>query len=137
VECPWRGGPGLSLASVIAPSITVDADANCPIWDDLGFEWNNGRNDIKPFPIRRWAHAAIDTLGPVVDAHGIAFEDVAGIELRSFAQVAALNPPCRLPLWRQDFTILPVPYRTINTRLSGRCARVCTTPRRRFDSCSP
>src|SRR6056297_2284512 len=71
-----------------APAITVeDAPEH---WTDLGQLWTVERNYIKPYPICRWAHAAIDAVGQVIDAHGVQPEQIARIDVRTFAQAAAL-----------------------------------------------
>jgi 2-methylcitrate dehydratase PrpD len=45
-----------------APAITVEEDAP-PYWADLGQRWTVTENYIKPYPICRWAHAALDATG--------------------------------------------------------------------------
>jgi len=71
-----------------APAITVEDAAEH--WTDLGQLWTVERNYIKPYPICRWAHAAIDAVGQVIDAHGVQPEQIARIDVRTFAQAAAL-----------------------------------------------
>lgn len=75
-----------------APAITVDSDEARPYWEDLGRVWTIEKNYIKPYPICRWAHAAIDALGLLIDEHGLTVQDVAAIEVNTFAQAAALYP---------------------------------------------
>ncbi|MEL6451975.1 MAG: MmgE/PrpD family protein [Pseudomonadota bacterium] len=73
-----------------APAITVEGAEAAPHWADLGQRWTITDNYIKPYPICRWAHAAIDALGALMDAHGLAAADIATIDVRTFAQSAAL-----------------------------------------------
>ncbi|GAB5446262.1 MmgE/PrpD family protein [Gymnodinialimonas sp.] len=73
-----------------APAITVASDAALPYWEDLGRVWTIEQNYIKPYPICRWAHAAIDALGVLIEEHGLAAQNIAKIEVNTFAQAAAL-----------------------------------------------
>lgn len=73
-----------------APAITVEADEAAPFWADLGEVWTIERNYIKPYPICRWAHAALDALDTLMRRHGFGADDVAGIEVRTFAESAQL-----------------------------------------------
>ncbi|MEO0390128.1 MAG: MmgE/PrpD family protein [Pseudomonadota bacterium] len=71
-----------------APAITLEDDAAAPFWADLGTDWTIERNYIKPYPICRWAHAALDGLASL----NLREADVAAIHVRTFAQAAALYP---------------------------------------------
>jgi len=75
-----------------APAITIEADDVAHHWQDLGRRWTVQENYIKPYPICRWAHAAIDALGALIDAHGLKADDVAKIEVCTFKESAALFP---------------------------------------------
>ncbi len=73
-----------------APAITVEAAEVAHYWQDLGQDWTVARNYIKPYPVCRWAHAAIDALYLLKKEHRFAADDVARIEVRTFAQAARL-----------------------------------------------
>lgn len=75
-----------------APALTVEAPEAAPHWADLADLWTIELNYIKPYPICRWAHAAIDALDGVMQAHGLSADDIATIHVRTFAQAAALFP---------------------------------------------
>ena len=75
-----------------APAITVEREDAMPFWDDLGTRWTVTENYIKPYPICRWAHAALDALHGLMKAHGLRGDDVERVSVRSFAQAAALYP---------------------------------------------
>ena len=75
-----------------APAITIEADDVQNHWADLGTRWTISENYIKPYPICRWAHAAIDALGQVVDDHNLTADQVKRIEVRTFNESAALFP---------------------------------------------
>ncbi|WP_298938321.1 MmgE/PrpD family protein [uncultured Ruegeria sp.] len=75
-----------------APAITVESDEAAPHWADLGKVWTIERNYIKPYPVCRWAHAAIDALSGLMRTHGFQSQDVTHIEVNTFAEAAALYP---------------------------------------------
>lgn len=75
-----------------APAITVQGEDAASHWSDLKNVWTIEQNYIKPYPICRWAHAAIDALAKLMQTHGFASQDVGQIEVRTFAQAAALYP---------------------------------------------
>ncbi|MEL6478242.1 MAG: MmgE/PrpD family protein, partial [Pseudomonadota bacterium] len=75
-----------------APAITAEAPEAAAHWADLGQHWTILDNYIKPYPICRWAHAALDALDGIVTAHDLAAQDVAALEVNTFAEAAALFP---------------------------------------------
>lgn len=75
-----------------APAITVESEEAAPHWADLGKVWTIKQNYIKPYPVCRWAHAAIDALSGLMRTHGFQSQDVAHIEVNTFAEAAALYP---------------------------------------------
>ena len=75
-----------------APAITIEGDSIQRHWSDLGTRWSVLENYIKPYPICRWAHAAIDALGQIIDAHDVTADQVARIHVRTFTEAAALFP---------------------------------------------
>ena len=75
-----------------APAITVESDEIAERWSDLGQRWTVEQNYIKPYPICRWAHGAIDALGQLMERHGIAAHDVSAIDVNTFAEAAKLFP---------------------------------------------
>ena len=73
-----------------APAITAEAADVAQFWDDLGTRWTVAENYIKPYPICRWAHAAIDAVRQVMDDHGLTHTDVAALKIRTFDEAARL-----------------------------------------------
>ena len=73
-----------------APAATVESNEVAERWGDLGQRWTVEQNYIKPYPICRWAHAAIDALGQLMEEHGFAAHDVSAIEVNTFAEAAEL-----------------------------------------------
>ena len=75
-----------------APAITVEGEDVAHHWQDLGRRWTVTENYIKPYPICRWAHAAIDALGTLIDKHGLTPDDIGKIDVSTFKEAAALYP---------------------------------------------
>ena len=75
-----------------APAITVENRDVASFWADLGEVWTIEENYIKPYPVCRWAHAAIDALSGLMRAHGFVSSDVAKVNVNTFAEAAALFP---------------------------------------------
>jgi 2-methylcitrate dehydratase PrpD len=75
-----------------APAITVEGANVAPVWADLGHDWTVMRNYIKPYPICRWAHGALECLRMLVEEEGVRPEEIEALEVATFAQSAALFP---------------------------------------------
>lgn len=92
----WGALAGLTAAVLAergftgAPAVTVEAPEVARHWADLGEFWQILHHYIKPYPICRWAHAAIDATRGLVLAHDLKPAQIAGIEVSSFHQAACL-----------------------------------------------
>lgn len=75
-----------------APAITIEDSGVAPIWADLGQVWTINQNYIKPYPICRWAHAPLDGLRAVMQAHKLTHDDIAHVRVGTFTESAALYP---------------------------------------------
>ena len=75
-----------------APALTVESPEVAGIWADLGQCWTVSRNYIKPWPVCRWAHAALDALNALMRAHGFGAREVAALNVNTFAEAAQLVP---------------------------------------------
>lgn len=75
-----------------APAITVETPAAAEHWQDLGDFWQVDFQYIKPYPICRWAHAAIDAVRELRVAHGFTQDQIAQIDIRSFYNAVQLYP---------------------------------------------
>ena len=75
-----------------APAITVEGAEVQSYWSDIGQSWLTDQQYIKPYPICRWAHAPIDGALVLRAAHNITHDQVARIDIRSFANAVALYP---------------------------------------------
>ncbi|MFB9149062.1 MmgE/PrpD family protein [Roseovarius ramblicola] len=75
-----------------APAITVEGPEVAHVWADLGRDWTVVRNYIKPYPICRWAHGALECLRVLVGEQGVSPDQIETLEVGTFAQSAALFP---------------------------------------------
>src|SRR6056297_1135007 len=75
-----------------APAITVEGAEVAQVWADLGNDWTVMRNYIKPYPICRWAHGALECLRVLVEEEGVKPDKIDALEVATFAQSAALFP---------------------------------------------
>lgn len=75
-----------------APALTIEAPDIAGCWTDLGTFWHVEHQYIKPYPICRWAHAAIDAVQALCAAHDLVAGNIARIEVHSFRNAAALFP---------------------------------------------
>lgn len=75
-----------------APAITVEAPDVASHWSDLGAFWQVLHQYLKPYPICRWAHAAIDATRQLCLAHHLSAADIRHVQVNSFQYAAALYP---------------------------------------------
>lgn len=73
-----------------APAITMEAPEVAHIWQDLGTDWTIERNYVKPYPICRWAHAAIDATRQLMHDSGFSASDVKSVHIKTFNEAAQL-----------------------------------------------
>ena len=94
----WGALAGMSAAILAeagftgAPAITVEAPEAARHWADLGRFWQVERQYVKPYPVCRWAHAAIDAARALCLAHAPAPDRIAEVRIRSFDNAVALFP---------------------------------------------
>lgn len=92
----WGALVGISSAILAeqcftgAPAITAEAEDVAEHWEDLGSFWQMEHQYVKPYPICRWAHAAIDAVRSVMMEHQLTHADIAHIQVNSFHQAACL-----------------------------------------------
>jgi 2-methylcitrate dehydratase PrpD len=73
-----------------APAITVEEPEVTRHWDDLGSFWQVSHQYIKPYPVCRWAHAAIDGTRALCLQHRLTPDQIARVRVNSFQHAAAL-----------------------------------------------
>lgn len=94
----WGALVGMSAAILAengftgAPAITVEAADVAPHWADLGRFWQIEHQYVKPYPVCRWAHAAIDAARELALAHAFKPDQIAEIRIRSFDYAVQLFP---------------------------------------------
>ncbi len=92
----WGAMVGISAAILAeqgftgAPALTVEEDIAAPFWADLGNFWQMEHQYIKPYPICRWAHAAIDGVRHLMLQHDLSHDQIAAIRINSFHEAACL-----------------------------------------------
>ncbi|MEQ9489794.1 MAG: MmgE/PrpD family protein [Alphaproteobacteria bacterium] len=92
----WGSMVGVTAAELAlagfegAPAITVEQEDAAPYWADLGQVWLTLNQNIKLYPICRWAHAPIKAALDLRAEHGITVDDVAAIEISSFHNATRL-----------------------------------------------
>nr|WP_217356673.1 MmgE/PrpD family protein [Ruegeria sp. HKCCA0370] len=92
----WGALVGISSAVLAekgfagAPAITVEAADVAPHWQDLGDFWQMEHQYVKPYPICRWAHAAIDATRALMRENDLTHRDIAAIHVNTFRESACL-----------------------------------------------
>ncbi len=92
----WGALVGMSSAILAengftgAPAITIEAEEAAPHWQDLGRFWQMEHQYVKPYPICRWAHAAIDATRALMRAHDLTHQQIAVIRVNTFHESACL-----------------------------------------------
>jgi 2-methylcitrate dehydratase PrpD len=92
----WGALAGISAAIMAengftgAPAITIEADGVAQHWQDLGQFWQIEHQYVKPYPICRWAHAAIDATSALIRENDLTLEQIAAIQVNTFHEGACL-----------------------------------------------
>ena len=92
----WGALVGMSAAVLAergfagAPAVTVEEDQVARFWQDLGDFWQVEHQYIKPYPICRWAHAALDGVRMLMQENNLTHHHVRHIQINSFQQAASL-----------------------------------------------
>jgi 2-methylcitrate dehydratase PrpD len=92
----WGAMVGVSAAELAlsgftgAPAVTVEAPEAAGYWEDLGSNWLTTQQNIKLFPVCRWAHAPIEAALQLRQKHDLAHQEIARIEISSFHNATRL-----------------------------------------------
>ena len=92
----WGALVGISSAVLAekgftgAPAITIEAKEVAAHWQDLGHFWQMEHQYVKPYPICRWAHAAIDATRALMRENNLSHQDIAAIHVNTFKESACL-----------------------------------------------
>ena len=74
-----------------APAITVEADDQAPLWDDLGGRWRIMEQYFKPYPVCRWAQPAIEAAAGLVAKAAVPPDQIARVTIETFSHSVALG----------------------------------------------
>lgn len=92
----WGALAGVSAAELAlagfegAPAVTIEDTAAETYWTDLGRVWLTLQQNIKLFPVCRWAHAPIQAVLQLRNENALTPDDIAGIEVFSFHEATRL-----------------------------------------------
>lgn len=92
----WGAMVGVTAAELAlsgfqgAPAITVEGADAAPYWQDLGSSWLTTQQNIKLYPVCRWAHALIHAALNLREEHSLTAEKIERIELYSFHEATRL-----------------------------------------------
>ena len=73
-----------------APAVTFESEESSEYWQDLGVDWLVCKQNIKLFPICRWAHAPIQAALNLRTEHRLSIDDIKRIEISSFHEATRL-----------------------------------------------
>ena len=73
-----------------APALTIESGEAAPHWTDLGSDWLTTKQNIKLFPVCRWAHAPIQAALELRQRHDLTADRIARIEIHSFHEATRL-----------------------------------------------
>ncbi|SLN29315.1 MmgE/PrpD family protein [Roseovarius albus] len=92
----WGAMVGISSAILAekgftgAPAITIEEERVAQHWADLGHFWQMEHQYVKPYPVCRWAHAAIDAVRALMLDHSFTADDIAKLQVNTFNEAACL-----------------------------------------------
>ncbi|MGH3760577.1 MmgE/PrpD family protein [Actinophytocola sp.] len=92
----WGAGAGVEAALLAARGFTgapagpLTAYATRSVWSDLGVRWRITEQYVKPYPVCRWAHPAIQAAITLAEDHHVHAEDVRTVEVRTFHEATRL-----------------------------------------------
>lgn len=104
-----------------APAITVEGDSAAKYWRDLSTDWLTSRQNIKLFPVCRWAHAPIQAALNLRSEHSISADDIKGIEIYAFHEATRLAKDMPRTTGKAQYSInYPVSAALANGSLGAR-----------------
>ena len=104
-----------------APAITIEGDSAAEYWQDLSSDWLTLRQNIKLFPVCRWAHAPIQAALKLRSEHAISADDIKGIEIHAFHEATRLAKDMPVTTGKAQYSInYPVAAALANGSLGAR-----------------
>lgn len=92
----WGSMVGVTAAELAvagfegAPALTIEGRNAAEYWTDLGNDWLTSKQNIKLFPVCRWAHAPIQAALNLRSEHAVSVDNLANIEIFSFHEATRL-----------------------------------------------
>jgi len=92
----WGAMGGVSAAYLAAdgftgaPAVTIEQPEVAHLWADMGQRWIMMEQYVKPYPVCRWAQAAVEASLTLQRAHGFASTNIAGIDVSTFYEATRL-----------------------------------------------
>lgn len=74
-----------------APAVTVEDPAQSELWSDLGQRWRILEQYLKPYPVCRWAHPAVDAALDLRHSAGVAAAAIERVRIHTFNEAARLT----------------------------------------------
>lgn len=74
-----------------APAVTMEGADVADLWSDLGKRWRLLEQYEKAYPVCRWAQPAVEAVAALRRAHGFTHDQIARLEVHTFANSVALN----------------------------------------------
>jgi 2-methylcitrate dehydratase PrpD len=103
-----------------APVVTMRDPAVADLWTDFGTRWRILEQYFKAYPVCRWAQPATEAVASLLRAHALTAADIAGLELRSFANAIALGTRRPATTDEAQYSLaFPVAAFAIRGRLGG------------------
>ena len=93
----WGAMAGVSAAYLArdgftgAPAVTIEGPEAAAFWEDLGARWLVKEQYIKLYPVCRWTQPAVEAVLGLQRAHGVAWQDIASIDIASFHEAVRLH----------------------------------------------
>jgi len=73
-----------------APALTIEGEQAASYWTDIGHDWLTLKQNIKLFPVCRWAHAPIQAALDLRAQYRLTANDIAAIEVFAFHEATRL-----------------------------------------------
>ena len=93
----WGAMAGVSAAYLAqlgftgAPALTICEEGVQKYWQDLAVNWRIMEQYLKPYPVCRWAHPAIDAVLALKKRHSVKSQDIVSVTLDTFHQATRLS----------------------------------------------
>ncbi|MCP4181904.1 MAG: MmgE/PrpD family protein [Hyphomicrobiales bacterium] len=88
-----------------APAVTIENPPASNHWQDLGEDWLTLKQNIKLFPICRWAHAPIQAAIDLRNKYSISPKDIQRIVISSFHEATRLAQDMPLTTGKAQYSI--------------------------------